>query len=243
MTGLFQLIDEKREQLSKHPLCFHLQEMSPGEKLLFIPHMTFFVLGFKDMLDKLKIDNPSTKIEKMINHHCEEDYDHWRMFLKDLKTLNMDIEYWGGDIDHIVSLVWAKKSYAVREQVYLVMKCIDGCKGPHEKLIVVECLEAAFAAFVESLTVYTKKSELFKTLEYFGELHYEQEANHEMGSWLGGSTPKSVMPHQAKYVMRSELMELYINDIFNGFNKVFYIWLYAQKEDYDYPRASLAEAV
>lgn len=242
MSGLFQLIDSKRQQLANHSLCFHLQEMSPREKLLFIPHMSFFVLGFKDMLDKIKVDNPKNHIEKMINHHCEEDYEHWRMFLKDLKTLDMDVDYWGGDIDSVLSLIWAKESYAVRDQVYLVMKCIDGCKTPHEKLIVVECLEAAFAAFIESLTIYTKKSDLYKTLDYFGELHYEQEADHEMGSWLEESGPKAVMPHQAKYVMRAELMEKYINDIFNGFDQVFNVWQKAQETNESQER-KLAEAV
>jgi hypothetical protein len=43
-----------------------------------------------------------------------------------------------------------------------------------------ECLEAAFAAFVINLNVLTKKAGLYQKLKYSGEHHFEKESDHAM---------------------------------------------------------------
>jgi hypothetical protein len=113
---------------------------------------------------------------------------------------------------------------AMRRQIYDIMIFIHACKTAHEKLIIVECLEAAFAAFVENLNVLTKRKGLYKELVYFGEHHYDKESDHTMGSWLDDNQAKKIMPHQAKYAIREDVMQPMIDNIFSGFDAMFSCW-------------------
>jgi hypothetical protein len=226
MKNLFQSIESHKNALCEHSFCKQLRNTPrvTVQSFAFVPHMTFFVLGFKDMLENLRVKQSKNAIEVMINEHCSEDSDHWQWFLEDLQRLDLNIQSWGGDITSTLSLIWSDSSFAVRNQVYRVMHHIYQCKTPHEKLILMECLEAAFAAFVINLNVLTKKAGLYQKLKYFGEHHFEKESDHAMGSWLDASQPKQVTPYQARYAIREEYMQAMIDDIFAGFNRVFSVW-------------------
>jgi hypothetical protein len=233
MNTLFQAIEAHKDALCEHNFCQYLRQNAAEHpnSFAFVPHMTFFVLGFKDMLENFRIKEPKTTIEEMINEHCNEDADHWEWFLQDLRTLKLGIEEWGGDISSAISLIWSDSNFAVRNQVYRVMHHVFQCKTPHEKLILMECLEAAFAAFVVNLNVLTQKTGHYKKLKYFGEHHFEKESDHAMGSWLDDTDKKVPMPHQAKYSIRENYMQAMIDDIFAGFNQVFSAWEFAMIDE------------
>ena len=122
------------------------------------------------------------------------------------------MEKWGGDIGSALALIWSDAVFPVRNQVYRVMHHLFQCRSTHEKLILVECLEAAFAAFVVNLNYLTQRSGHFETLKYFGEHHFTEESSHAMGSWLneGGKLPVAPdSPHQ----MRTDTMLAMVDDI------------------------------
>jgi hypothetical protein len=102
-TFLLKKIADHQTTLEQHSFCQHLcqrQDISL-QAYRFVPHMTFFVLGFRDILETVKVAKPVSKCELALNAHCLEDAEHWRLFIEDLQTLQMDTDYWGGDISSI----------------------------------------------------------------------------------------------------------------------------------------------
>lgn len=105
-----------------------------------------------------------------------------------------------------------------------VIHHVHASRSAHEKLIIVECLEAAFAAFIENLNQLTKKAGLYGKLHYFGEHHYEQEANHTMGSWIDEKKVPSDATNINLYDIRQKHMLGVVDDIFSGFDQMFSCW-------------------
>lgn len=227
MNKIFSLIGNRKDHLANHSFCQYLRTATPSDTSVFsfVPLMSFFVLGFKDLLEYMRIPFPSNQVEHLLNEHCAEDSDHWMWFLQDLETLKLSAHAWGGKkVSDNLQLIWSPQNAATRRQIYDIVILINDCKNAHEKLILIECMEAAFAAFIESLNVLTKRMGIYKELVYFGEHHYDKESEHTMGSWLDTAGPKAAMPHQAKYAIRYEAMEKMIDDIFNGFESMFSCW-------------------
>ena len=90
--------------------------------------------------------------------------------------------------------------------------------------MIIECLEAAFAAFIESLNVLTKRMGIYQQLVYFGEHHYDKESEHTMGSWLDSTESKTQKALGARGAIRYPVMEQMIDDIFQGFEAMFSCW-------------------
>jgi hypothetical protein len=227
MKKLFLRIEQHKTRLANHSFCLRLKHAKSKDKniFFFVPQMTFFVLGFRDLLDYMYIPQPNNQVEQMLNEHCREDSDHWLWFIQDLEKLNLPATAWGGNkIADALTLIWSPDQMSVRRQIYNLMICIHQCNNAHEKLIIIECLEAAFAAFVENLNQLTKRLGLYKQLTYFGEHHYNKESDHTMGSWLNDGTDKKIMPQAARFCIREALVEQMIEDIFAGFDNMFCSW-------------------
>jgi hypothetical protein len=222
---VFEAIEQHKSALSDHPFCQNLRSYSSDNRQAysFVPHMAFFVLGFKDMLKNLQVSNPKNAVDNTLNHHCKEDSEHWQWFLEDLKTLKLGVDKWGGDIGSALGLIWSDLDFPVRNQVYRVMHHLFQCRSTYEKLILVECLEAAFAAFVVNLNHLTQRCGHFETLKYFGRHHYTEESSHAMGSWLNEGGKSAIAPDSAHQI-RADTMLAMVDDIFAGFNQVFSIW-------------------
>lgn len=227
MNAIFALIENHKQGLANHSFCQRLRNHRSGDKSIFsfVPHMSFFVLGFRDLLEYLRVPFPSNSAEFMINEHCTEDSDHWLWFLQDLETLQLNAQAWGGEnIANKLELIWSPQNAAVRRQVYDIIVMISNCKNAQEKLVIIECLEAAFAAFIENLNVLTKRLGVYQKLVYFGEQHYDKESEHAMGSWLNTDETKKHKSQEDEGLIRSSVMVQMIEDIFNGFDSMFSCW-------------------
>ena len=229
MNTIFALIENHKQRLANHSFCQRLRNHRSSDKSIFffVPHMSFFVLGFRDLLEYLRVPFPGNSAEFMLNEHCTEDSDHWLWFLQDLETLQLNAQAWGGEnISNKLELIWSPQNAAVRRQVYDIIVMISNCKNAQEKLVIIECLEAAFAAFIENLNVLTKRLGVYQKLVYFGEQHYNKESEHAMGSWLNtGETKKTkTKSQQAEELIRSSVMVQMVEDIFNGFDSMFSCW-------------------
>lgn len=233
MESIFKQISTHKIALSNHSFCQYLRQTEnvTEQSLSFIPTMTFFVLGFRDILESMRVNNPKQDVEKMLNAHCDEDSEHWRWFIEDLNKLGMHTDYWGGDVSAILHHIWSPDHYIVRDLVYRVIHHVHSSRSAHEKLIIVECLEAAFAAFIENLNPLTKRLGIYQKLDYFGKHHYEQEADHAAGSWIDGEKASS----QDNSINISDIREKHIkgvvDDIFTGFNHMFTCWQNALNSD------------
>lgn len=228
MNTIFSLIENHKIQLSEHAFCRRLRNAKESEIRVFsfVPHMSFFVLGFRDLLEYLRVPFPRNSVDFMLNEHCKEDSDHWLWFLQDLETLNKHAELnTEKGLTEDLRLIWGPENFAVRRQVYDTIIQINQCQNAQEKLIVVECLEAAFAAFIESLNPLTQRMGLYQQLRYFGEHHYQKESEHAMGSWL--DTPENTHKPVDTQVLtiRPEVMAQMVDDIFMGFETMFSCWL------------------
>lgn len=226
MSVLLQRIADRQAQLEQHSFCQHLfnrRDLS-GQAYSFVPHMTFFVLGFRDILEEIRIKNPKTELEISINTHCSEDSDHWLWFIEDLKTLGMDVDYWGGDMSAILKALWCTDNYPIREMVYRVVSHIRATKTPEEKMIVLDCLESAFSVFINNLNYVTQRKGDYERLKYFGSEHYEDEASHSTGNWLEGEKNCEHSHYYDVQRFRVRHMSNVIDDIFQGFNQVFSCW-------------------
>ncbi len=226
MSALLQRISDRQAKLEKHSFCQHLlgcRDVS-SQVYSFVPHMTFFVLGFRDILEEIRIKDPKNDFELSINTHCDEDSDHWLWFIEDLETLNMNVEYWGGNVSSVLKTLWSTDNYAIREMVYRVVSHIRTTKTAEEKMMILDCLESAFSVFINSLNSVTQKRGDFQKLKYFGSEHYEDEASHSTGNWLEGEKDFSHSHYYDVQRFRSRHMSTVIDDIFSGFEQVFSRW-------------------
>ncbi len=195
--------------------------------------MTFFVLGFKDILAATYSPSPTSLLEENLNTHCEEDADHWLWFLDDLATLE-GMSLVGHKKEHkpsdTLSQIWSSKGFAVRRQTYALITLLHEEKCPRRKLIIIECLESAFSAFISNLTFMTKSFGLYESLKYFGREHHHDEAQHSMGSWLDGER------HNEDIDLNGDEQEMLpvIQKIFSGFNDMFDVW-YSDIEEQKQP--------
>lgn len=227
MHNIFTSIENHKSHLADHSFCRRLRSTESADKSIFnfVPHMTFFVLGFRDLLEYLRVPFPSNPVEFMLNEHCTEDSDHWLWFLQDLEKLQLSARAWGGPrVADALELIWSPQNAVIRRQIYDIVIMINNCKSAQEKLVIVECLEAAFAAFIENLNVLTKRMGIYQKLVYFGEHHYDKESEHTMGSWLDTAEPKKQKVQKPKGVIRYPVMEQMIEDIFTGFESMFSSW-------------------
>lgn len=226
MSTLLQKIATRQSQLENHIFCQHLVHHGDISEhaYRFVPHMTFFVLGFRDILEEIRVKNPKTELEISLNAHCDEDSEHWLWFIEDLKVLNMDVDYWGGNMGSVLSTLWSRKDYPIRELVYNIVCHIRSTKTAEEKMIIIDCLESAFSVFINSLNFITHKNGYYEKLKYFGAKHYEDEASHSTGNWLEGEKTSDQSHSYEIQPFRLRHMNLVVDDIFQGFDQVFNCW-------------------
>lgn len=226
MSTLLQKIAAHQAKLEQHVFCQHLihQDDLSLNAYNFVPHMTFFVLGFRDILEEMRIKNPKNEMERSLNAHCDEDSDHWLWFIEDLNALNMDVDYWGGNISSVLQSLWSRDSFPVRELVYRIISHIKTAQSAEEKLIIIDCMESTFSVFINSLNVITHKNGRYHQLKFFGHQHFEAETNHASGNWLEGEKNHEDLHYANIQIFRLRHMSNVIDDIYEGFDQVFSCW-------------------
>jgi hypothetical protein len=231
MSALLKRIAARQAQLEQHSFCKHLSNRRDvsAQAYSFVPHMTFFVLGFRDILEEIRVDNPKTELELSINTHCSEDSNHWLWFIEDLKTLDMGVDYWGGDLSSVLKTLWSTDNYPIREMVYRVVSHIRNTKTAEEKMMILDCLESAFSVFINNLNYVTQARGDYEKLKYFGSEHYEDEASHSTGNWLEGEKHGGQSHYYDVQRFRAAHMSTVIDDIFDGFDQIFDCWYKAVK--------------
>lgn len=215
-------IMSKKLRLESHKLVDILCKCDGSkDALAFAPDMAFFVLGFKDLLQICKVANPKTDDDFTINTHCDEDSHHWLWYLEDIEYLEKlsvknTLNVRSGTA--YARQVWSHDNYKIRLHTYCMASLLLNAETTRERLVIIDCLEAAFSVFITALNHTTQKSNLFETLRYFGKEHYIDEASHDQGSWLDKTRDKNDLDFYD-----SKLCDV-VDVIFDGFQSLFTAW-------------------
>jgi hypothetical protein len=128
----------------------------------------------------LYVDNPGDELQLLINHHSEEDAGHYKMYLKDLKTLGYDRSLSYSDA---LQFLWADERRNNRRTCYVLTSLISNATT-RQRIAIVEAVEAAGAAafevFADLAAAY--RSATGKNLLFFGRVHKDLETGHAMGT-------------------------------------------------------------
>ncbi|MEO9869811.1 hypothetical protein [Ekhidna sp.] len=168
------------EKFANNPLHQKLkQEVDIRKQLNFVPKMLFFVMGFKDLMQLVRYENPTNDLEKSVNTHSDEDSNHWEWYLNDLAFMSGQFKN-ASSVD-LITDVWGDSSMEVRETIYSFSRYIKQYTDPVARMLMVEVLEITFDKFKEALHPALKDADLYSQLDYFGKMHQETEENHSTG--------------------------------------------------------------
>lgn len=139
MKIIMEKIEMKKSALEHSRLIEWLkrEDVPNVEKLSFAPAMAFFIMGFRDILFSLKQPNPTNWVEIIVNHHCNEDADHWRWYAQDLERLGFDHAAWGGNPTELFSKLWNDETWESRNLVYLTMHYVRSAPSPIIFLVII----------------------------------------------------------------------------------------------------------
>ncbi|MEQ8472749.1 MAG: hypothetical protein RIC35_16275 [Marinoscillum sp.] len=149
------------------------------DKLVFVPRMLFFVMGFKDLMQVVRYEDPQSDLERSVNTHSDEDSNHWEWYLKDLEY--MSGQFKNNESTNLVGDIWSDESLEVRKTIYTFARHMDNQPNPVARMLMVEVLEITFDKFKEALHPVLKAADLYDRLDYFGKMHQETEENHTTG--------------------------------------------------------------
>ena len=168
------------QKFANNPL--HRKLNAGGEirdNLNFIPRMLFFVMGFKDLMQLVRYEQPANELEESVNVHSDEDSNHWEWYLRDLSFINGQFNN-AGSAD-LITEVWDDKSLEVRKTIYTFARYIQQYSHPVARMLMIEVLEITFDKFKEAIHPALKDADLYNQLDYFGKMHQETEENHSTG--------------------------------------------------------------
>lgn len=202
MKELSELISSERTKLSQNPLNVYFLKttVSFEEKISCLDRMTFFILGFKDLMLLMRYQSPASDLELILNQHSEEDSQHWQWFLKDLRHLGINSKF-GKDVTQAFAQIWSEDDFPIRNMVYKTTHYIQQYHHPAFRLLMVMVLESGFATFAEVMHPVLKKAGMYEKLEYFGQVHGDAESNHQLDTYSDADNHFD------------ELLDLCINDL------------------------------
>jgi hypothetical protein len=183
MRRALEYIAKKKELVYHWPFFVHLRDQTvPSvERLAFVPAGAPFIMAFAD-LNKYVLNVPETKdpLQELINVHSEEDATHFRLYLKDLKTLGYDTPV---NFSDTLKFLWSDERKHCRQTCYLLTAMLASASSTL-RLVVVEAIETAGAAGFEVFSELAVEyhAATGKELVFFGPFHKKLETGHTMGT-------------------------------------------------------------
>ena len=228
---LFSTIRQRRQQLQQASFIKFLanETADPEARLSYVPHMLFFIMGFKDMLQCLKREGAIDPIQQDVNEHCDEDNGHWKWFLADLKAIRLKDNFYDQDKTKLFSELYSDENYVIRDMVYDAMHYCKLANTSANRMIILEVIEAIFSVFVENMNVLVFQLGKYDEYKFFGRVHHEAESGHSNGSWLDGGK-KEIHVEAGMSEGEKELALTIINGLFDGFEAMANRWNVQQKQ-------------
>jgi hypothetical protein len=230
MQELFHTIRERRANLEESSFIQFLSDTTsdPQARLAYVPDMLFFIMGFKDILHGLKIENTTDELQLEVNEHCDEDNGHWKWFLRDLEVIQVSNNYLSQPNFKLFSELWSDENYVIRDMVYETIHYSKMVNSAAHRMVILEVIEAVFSVFVENMTVLVNQLGKYEEWKFFGRVHYDAENGHSNGSWLDGKK-NSIKAEEGMPTAEKRLTILTINGMFDKFEEMFERWYEKQQ--------------
>lgn len=231
MKTLFETIRDRRAAITQTEFIQFLSDKSADTeaRIAYVPDMLFFIMGFKDILHGLKVEDTTDELQLEVNEHCDEDNGHWKWFLYDIDRIKLRNNYLEQSNYRMFSELWSDENFIIRDMVYQTIHYGKATDSPAIKMIILEVIEAVFSVFVESMLVLVHQLGKWEDYKFFGRIHYEAENGHASGSWLdGGKTElkseKHLSPAEKQYA------HAVVNGMFGKFEEMFARWYEKQQQ-------------
>ena len=227
MQEIIDLIETHKANLVHGTLFKWLSDetVDGHRRLAFAPSMLYYLMGFKDVLDELQRENPTTPIERAINAYCGEDAEHWRWYLTDLEKLGFGLTTWGETVPQWCNEVWSEKSQLNRRTIFRLIHYAKLNRHPLFAMTLIFVFEATGVIFIG----HTRKAAIAMgkddELDYFGRLHFEEEFGHSVQA---RHLSHEEMPDDVFAVAKQAVTEL-----FEDYSEIFNCW-YEHRNHYSY---------
>jgi hypothetical protein len=184
MQRILDHIEMKKNELARSSFLSFIEDstLEPRERFAFVPCLAPFAMAFMDLNKYVLRDDASTDpVQQMINIHSQEEDEHWRMYVKDLRTLNMNTTM---DLASVLKMLWGNHCKQTRMLAYELSSLVTQHPDPRIRFLIIEAVEGtadvAFDAFCKAANDF--EAQTGKRLHYFGKTHDMMEANHTITS-------------------------------------------------------------
>lgn len=184
MKRILDYIEQKKQELSQSAFLRFIEDstLDPRERFAFVPCLAPFAMAFMDLNKYVIRDDVSADpVQQMINLHSREEDEHWRMYVKDLRTLNMNSTM---DLASVLKMLWGNHCKRTRMLAYELAQLVTRNPDPRIRFLIVEAVEGtadvAFDAFCKAAAEF--ETQTGKKLHYFGTTHDMMEENHTITS-------------------------------------------------------------
>eukprot|EP00761_Pharyngomonas_kirbyi_P013273 gb/GECH01013300.1/.p1 GENE.gb/GECH01013300.1/~~gb/GECH01013300.1/.p1 ORF type:complete len:259 (+),score=63.09 gb/GECH01013300.1/:1-777(+) len=200
---IFRHIVQRRNELKKHPFLseFSQRRMNPSSLMSFSPYLFSWVIGFREILtylyrpqgqnqDPLLTQHQKylNSVQEEVNHHTTEDYDHWTMFIKDMKHSALrdqsDNFLVSESLLTLFGEFYGPLTRPIRDLVYSLVHEARSSDSPLLRATMVEAMESTYPMFAEATRDFIREQGWYGKMEFFGRTHMEAEMDHAVGSWF-----------------------------------------------------------
>ncbi|MEM9089299.1 MAG: hypothetical protein AAGC93_11205 [Cyanobacteria bacterium P01_F01_bin.53] len=208
MKEILAYIEKKQASYAELPFFDFLRDRatSPEQRLAFAPCFAFFVMGFGELnKHAFRVEPTTDPVQAMINQHTYEDDSHWVWFLEDLKKLDVDYAL---NLSDALKFLWSEENNFSRWTTYRLYQ-LTFQADPIQKLVVIEAIEATADIFLGLTSQIADELQGLSQQEYkyFGQHHYNIDANHTIHSDEAAHKVEDVVVPEAFYSSAYELVD------------------------------------
>jgi len=183
VKDILAYVEGKKASYARLPFFDFLRDrnISPQQRLAFAPSFAFFVMGFGELNKHAFRQEPTADdVQVLINQHTYEDDSHWVWFLEDLEKLGADPAL---SFSKTLKFLWSRENDFSRWTTYRLYQLTHQA-SPIQKLVVIESIEATADIFLDLTAQIADQmcSDGETACKYFGQHHFDIDANHTMHS-------------------------------------------------------------
>lgn len=176
MEAIRDHIERKQEEFMRHPFFDLLERLDSLEDVrCFVPEMTFWVMGFQDILrlNEERVSDPF--LRKVARHHRLEDAGHEQWFLHDRAYM-----CGGGSPDEDTGWLFGKENQSARDLVYALLAEVYKSEDELLNIVLLLVMESTGHVFFDKIVQQMKKIGEDKNLRYFSSSHLKVEQGHAL---------------------------------------------------------------
>lgn len=176
MKAIQDHIERKQKEFMRHPFFDLLERLDRLEDVAgFVPNMTFWVMGFQDILrlNEERVFDPF--LRKVARHHRLEDAGHEQWFLHD-KAYICGSDSPDGD----AGWLFGKENQGARDLVYALLAEVYKSEDELLNIVLLVVMESTGHVFFDKIVKQMKKIGEDENLLYFSSSHLMVEQGHAL---------------------------------------------------------------